>query len=197
MKTLLCAFLMCVPTICSAQATPGGTAAQFAVKGAGRLECSTYTSARKNKGSAEFQRLMGFIEGYITAANRYEPDTFDLSPWHNAMAFDIIVSNYCKDHEKTPLVNVVQQMVTGFRTIRVAKFSPLVEVGTGKDRAFVYEAVLRRSQQALKVRGLYAGTEDGHYSKPLSDAFASFQKSKGLQATGVPDPATLWMLLNP
>lgn len=197
MKTWLLILFACIPTVCSAQTNAAGGAAQFAVKGAGRLECSAYTNARKNKGSAEFQRLMGFIEGYITAANRYEPDTFDLSPWHNAAAFDIIVANYCKDHDKTTLISVVQQMVTGFRTIRVAKFSPMVEVGTGKSRAFVYEAVLRRSQQALKVRGLYAGAEDGRYSKPLSDAFANFQKSKGLSTTGVPDPATLWMLLNP
>lgn len=197
MKIWLYGLLACIPGVCFAQPAPSDQAMRFAVKGAGRLECAAYMDARKNKGSAEYQRLMGFIEGYITAANRYEPDTFDLSPWHNAAAFDIITSNYCKDHPTATLISVVQQMVTGFRTIRVAKFSPMLEVGAGKNRAFVYQAVLRRSQQALKVRGLYTGVEDGQYTKPLGDAFASFQKSKGLTATGVPDPATLWMLLNP
>ena len=161
------------------------------------LDCAAYLQARENKASEKFQRMMGFVEGYLSAANRYEPDTFDLTPWHNAEAFDIIIKNYCKNHEKVAMVSVVQEMVTGFRSIRVAKFSPMIEVGEGNHRAFVYEAVLRRSQQALKVKGFYTGSEDGRFTKPLSDAFALFQKSKGLEATGVPDPATLWMLLNP
>jgi len=197
MKRWLLALFGCVPAVCFAQAAPTGESKQFAVEGAGRLECAAYMEARKDKGSAEFQRLMGFVEGYLSAANRYEPNTFDLSPWHNAMAFDIIIENFCKDHGKVTLVSVVQQMVIGFRTIRIAKFSPMIEVGEGKYRAVVYEAVLRRSQQALKIHGFYTGGEDGRFSKQLSDSFSRFQKSKGLEATGVPDPATLWMLLNP
>lgn len=170
---------------------------QFAVEGAGRMECSAFMAAHSDKGSADYQRLMGFIEGYLSAANRYERDTFDLTPWHNAVAFDIIVGGYCKDHPKETLVSVVQRMVIAFRPIRVAKFSPLVEVGDMDHRAFVYEAILRRSQAALRRRGLYDGPEDGIYGPRLRDAFASFQRSRKLEPTGVPDPATLWMLLNP
>lgn len=181
---------------CPVQAAPAD-AGRFAVEGGGMLQCSSYLAARSDKTSNEYQRLIGFIEGYLTAANRYEPNTFDLSPWHNAMAFDIILGNHCKEHPADTIVSVVQRMVTGFRTIRVATFSPLIEVGDEKNKTYVYEAVLRRAEQALKVRGLYNGAEAGGYSPPLAAAFAQFQKSKGLESTGVPDPATLWLLLNP
>ncbi|MXP15564.1 hypothetical protein GRI44_12460 [Altererythrobacter confluentis] len=169
----------------------------FAVEGAGRFDCAAFLTARQDKSSAEYQRLIGFVEGYLSAANRYEPNTFDLTPWHNAAAFDIILNSHCTQHAQDTVVSVVQRMVTGLRPVRVAQFSPLVEVGDAKHRAFVYEAILRRSQAALKVKGLYKGEETGKFTPEMRNALAAFQKQHSLDATGVPDPATLWTLLNP
>ena len=170
---------------------------QFAVEGAGMLTCARFTQARSDTTSPEYQRMMGFVEGYLSAANLYEPNTFDLTPWHNAAAFDLILEHHCGQHPEDRLVSVVQRMVVGFRPLRVAQFSPLMEVGDAKNHAVVYEAILRRAQQALRVRGFYTGPEDGKFSPQLRDAFRAFQKSADLNETGVPDPATLWTLLNP
>ncbi|HEX9807678.1 MAG TPA: peptidoglycan-binding domain-containing protein, partial [Alteraurantiacibacter sp.] len=95
------------------------------------------------------------------------------------------------------IVSVVQRMVTGFRPVRVAQFSELLEVGDGQYHAYVYETVLRRAQAALRIHGHYTGEEDGRYSASLRDAFLEFQRKSDLEPTGVPDPATLWTLLNP
>ena len=170
---------------------------QFAVEGSGRLDCAIFIAARGDKGSAEYHRLIGFVEGYLSAANRYEPNTFDLSPWHNAAAFDLILSKHCTDHPEDLIVSVVQKMVGALRPVRVAEFSPLVEGGTGENRAFVQEAILKRAQAALRARGLYDGAEDGVFSPSMRDALIAFQRSANLYETGVPDPATLWTLLNP
>ena len=170
---------------------------QFAVEGAGRLDCASFTKARADKGSAEYQRLIGFVEGYLSAANRYEPNTFDLSPWHNAAAFDLVLEKHCSENPDEVMIAVVQKMVGALRPLRVAKFSPLVEVGTGENRAFVYETILRRTQAALRSRGLYDGEEDGNFSPEMRDALLAYQRSADLYETGVPDPATLWTLLNP
>lgn len=170
---------------------------QFAVEGSGRLDCTTFMAARKDKGSAEYQRLIGFVEGYLSAANRYEPNTFDLSPWHNAAAFDLILGKHCTENPDDLVVSVVQKMVGALRPVRVAEFSPLIEVGTGEHRAFVYETILKRAQAALSARGLYQGAEDGVFSPNMRDALIAFQRSANLYETGVPDPATLWTLLNP
>ncbi len=181
----------------SVPASADNTSKQFAVEGSGRLDCAAFTAARADKGSAEYQRLIGFVEGYLSAANRYEPNTFDLSPWHNAAAFDLILDKHCSDHPDDIIVSVVQKMVGALRPVRIADFSPLIEVGTGENRAFVYQTILKRAQAALGARGLYRGEEDGVYSPQMRDALRAFQRSANLYETGVPDPATLWTLLNP
>lgn len=170
---------------------------QFAVEGSGRVNCAAFTAARADKGSAEYQRLIGFVEGYLSAANRYEPNTFDLSPWHNAAAFDLILDKHCSENPEDLIVSVVQKMVGAFRPVRITEFSPLVEVGAGENRAFVYKTILKRAQAALTARGLYRGAEDGVFTQQMRDALLAFQRSAKLYETGVPDPATLWTLLNP
>ena len=170
---------------------------QFAVEGPGMVTCARFVEARSDTASPEYQRMVGFIEGYLSAANLYEPDTFDLTPWHNSAALGMIVANHCTQNPQDRLVGVMQRMVVGLRPFRVARFSPLLEVGDGQHRALVYETILRRAQAALKLRGLYAGAEDGTYSPQLRKAFRDFQRSVSLDETGVPDPATLWKLLNP
>ncbi|MGD9471046.1 MAG: peptidoglycan-binding protein [Novosphingobium sp.] len=170
---------------------------QFAVEGSGRATCQQFSAARRDQQSADYRTLIGFVEGYLTAANRYEPETFDLSPWHNEAGFGLILEKHCAEHPEESLVGSLQKLVIGLRPIRVAQFSKLVEVGDGTNRALVYEAILKRAQAALKRRGLYRGAEDGSFSPALRDAVKQFQKQQGLTATGVPDPATLWTLLNP
>ena len=170
---------------------------QFAVEGAGMLTCERFIAARGDNASPDYQRMIGFVEGYLSAANLYEPNTFDLTPWHNAVALDMILEHHCAQYPEDRLVSVTQRMVVGFRPLRVARFSPLLEVGDGQNRAFVYETILRRAQAALQIRGLYSGPEDGQFTPALRQAFVAFQSEKGLSQTGVPDPATLWNLLNP
>lgn len=178
-------------------AKAGDTADRFAVEGPGLLACSDFIEARADKTSLEYQRFIGFVEGYLSAANRYEPNTFDLSPWHNAVAFDLIINNHCSENPADPIVAVLQKMVSALRPIRIAQFSKMVEVGTGENKAVVYEAILRRAQAELRNRGLYSGEETGQFSPELREALFAYQKRSDLFETGVPDPATLWTLLNP
>ncbi len=184
-----------VAALNSARASDGAN--QFAVEGPGLLACAEFSEARTDKKSLEYHRFIGFIEGYMSAANRYEPDTFDLSPWHNAVAFDLIIDNHCRENPQEPIVAVLQKMVSALRPVRVAQFSKMVEVGAGENRALVYEAILRRAQAELRTRGFYTGEETGQFSPEMRDALLAYQKRTDLFETGVPDPATLWTLLNP
>lgn len=195
-RHILAIGLMAAATL-SAAAAAQDNPRQFAVEGAGMLTCARFVEARSDTTSPDYQRMIGFIEGYLSAANLYEQDTFDLTPWHNAAALDMIVENHCAQHPEDRLVGVTQRMVGGLRPFRVARFSEMLEVGDGQNRAFVYDTILRRAQAALQLRGLYSGPEDGTYTPALRQAFRDFQRSVGLDATGVPDPATLWKLLNP
>ena len=189
-----------LPVLACAYAAPAladNESGQFAVEGVGKQTCAEFVRDRADQNSGAYQRLMGFVEGYLTAANRYEPNTFDLTPWHNAGAFDLILESHCTAHPEDTLVSVVQRMVTGFRPIRLAQFSPLLEVGTDSAKTYVYEAILKRAQAALHMRNLYSGPEDGRFTPELKAAIITFQRSANLTPSGVPDAATLWTLLNP
>lgn len=170
---------------------------QFAVEGGGRSTCQAFLNARKDENSPEYKRLIGFVEGYLTAANRYEPNTFDLSPWHNEAAFGLILEKHCNDNLEETLVGTLQKLTISFRPIRIAQFSRMFQVGDGEHKALVYETIMQRAQAFVKGRGLYTGKEDGAYSPAMRDALKQFQIQQKLPATGVPDSATLWTLLNP
>lgn len=170
---------------------------QFAVEGGGRATCQAFLNARKDEASPEYKRLIGFVEGYLTAANRYEPNTFDLSPWHNEAAFGLILEKHCEDNLEETLVGSLQKLAISFRPIRIARFSRMFEVGYGEHKALVYETIMQRAQAFLQARGLYSGKQDGAYSPAMREALKRFQEQQKLPATGVPDSATLWTLLNP
>jgi hypothetical protein len=171
-------------------------AGQFAVEDAGRVSCAAYSRERSTK-TAAGDRMVGFVEGYLTAANRYEPDTFDLTPWHNHVAFGLILDQHCKKSPSDTLVAAAQKMVVAMKPQRLTDFSKLLEIKDGKSRAIIYETVLQRAQAELAKRKLYSGAADGRFTPELKLALQNFQKSARLSPSGMPDPATLWALLNP
>lgn len=169
---------------------------QFAVEGAGRASCATYTEARKSN-PPQAARYLGFIEGYLTAANRYEPNTFDLTPWHTPEALALIVDQHCKQAASDGLAMVAQRLVVAMMPHRLASESELVEVREGDKSVLVYEKIIRRAQNQLARRGLFAGERDGKDSQEFRAAVTRFQQLAKLDQSGVPDVATLWVLLNP
>lgn len=160
------------------------------------MSCSAFVAARAAK-NASYERAIGFIEGYLTAANRYEPNTFDLAPWQNAVAFGMILDAHCKRQQSDTLGVAVQRLVGALQPIRLAEPSKLIEVGDGRRKVILYEMILKRAQAALLRKGVYRGTATGVFDAPTREGFIAFQKSVSLDPTGLPDPATLWLLLNP
>jgi hypothetical protein len=190
------AVLAAVAISIPAPAAAGTQAGQFAVEDAGRLNCSAYSKARAANGPDQ-QRMVGFIEGYLTAANRYEPDTFDLTPWHNHFALALILDQHCKKNPSDTLVNATQKLVLTMKPQRLSNFSKLLEIKDGKERTIIYQSVLERAQAELTRKKLYKGAADGRYSPELKVALQTFQRTAKLPPSGMPDPATLWALLNP
>lgn len=168
----------------------------FAVEESGRMPCPAFIAARAAKNSA-YERAMGFVEGYLSAANRYEPNTFDLAPFQNSAAFGMILDAHCRKQSTDTLGMATQRLVGALQPLRLAEPSKLIEVGDGQRKIILYEMILKRAQSALARKGLYRGGATGLFDQPTKLAFVSFQKSVSLDQTGLPDPATLWMLLNP
>lgn len=169
---------------------------QFALEESGRATCAMYTRARDGSPQAT-ARYIGFIEGYLTAANRYEPNTFDLTPWHTPEAFALILDEHCAKNPDEALAMVAQQIVVAMMPLRLADKSDLVAIGEGSHQTTVYQRIIWRAQDELARRGLYRGKLDGADSPELRSALTRFQQLARLDPSGLPDVPTLWVLLNP
>jgi hypothetical protein len=182
--------------VLAGSASAGTRDGRFGVEYTGRTTCEAFLKAQAAR-SADYGRYLGFVEGYLTAANRYEPNTFDVAPWQDPRAFGLMLMNHCRRDPKEMLLAAAQKMVVALLPRRLTEFSPLYEVGHGQVRVEVYEAVLRNVQTELAKKGHYAGKVDGKYSTELRSALEAYQTSARLTPTGVPDQPTLWLLLSP
>ena len=191
------AFAFCLGLLASASCAAASTKdGQFAVEDGGRASCAAFTKASVTKNEA-YHRYVGFVEGYLTAANRYEPNTFDLTPWHTPASIALILATHCKKNPKDNLAMAAQRFVVAMAPVRLATFSNILEVGTDKNKTYIYATILKRAQYELMRRGLYHGQPSGQFNPETRDALAQFQTAAKLDPTGVPDTATLWSLLNP
>lgn len=187
-----CLCLAVGPRAASAASEDG----RFAVERPGQAMCSRFMRARMTN-DAEYGRYLGFIEGYLSAASRYEANTFDLTPWHNGPALGLIINKHCTDFPNEPLGIAVQRLVGALLPMRLASYSEMERIQTEQGTVEVYRTILERAQRALAQRGLYSGEANGRYSPQLQTALVDFQRSVGLDPTGVPDTPTLWVILNP
>ncbi len=180
---------------------------KFAIEGAGYATCAAFTAARnersdkaQNKPTDAYARFIGWIEGYLTAANRYNPDTFDLTPWQTAEIYGVIVGAYCEKHADTRLFAIVQQLVENLKPDRLKVPSEILTVVAKGPKGVTYNIpveVVRRAQEALKKQRLYQGEVNGQYDAATQKSFENFQAAVGVTVTGMPDPMTLWLLFSP
>lgn len=189
---LFCLALIAFAPVAGASTKDG----QFAVEDGGRTACLAFTKASAKRNEA-YHRYVGFVEGYLTAANRYEPNTFDLTPWHSTAALALIVDTHCKKYPKDNLVMAAQRLVIAMAPVRLATFSTILEVGGADNKAHVYTMILKRAQSVLARKGLYRGEANGEFTPEFRAALTQFQSLAKLDQTGIPDTATLWVLLNP
>ncbi len=170
--------------------------ARFAIKGVGVQTCQQFVDARAARAQA-YMRFRSWLEGYVTAVNRYEPQTFDSAPWGTTEVLTVILDNYCQETPDERFVQAVQKLTITLKEDRLIEASPLLTVTVSGQTTRVYEEVLRRVQVALAERGLYDSEPDGVFGPKTREAIATFQISEGLDGTGLPDPLTVWKLLRP
>lgn len=169
-------------------------AGRFAIKGAGLADCEQYLKARDGR-TPDFPVYAGWIDGYVTALNRFQGETYDLAPWQVSEILAGMVAGYCKQHGKTNFAEVVDRLAVNLAADRLVERSELVRVVYKEQEVLIYQEVLRKAKRTLKRKGLFAGDDaDGSFDESLAKALVSFQKEKKLDATGLPNYLTLYHL---
>jgi hypothetical protein len=163
---------------------------KYKIEGAGVLSCEQYLEARKQK-SPLYYRLGGWLNGYMTAVNRYLPDTYALASWQSIDLLLASVAAKCQENSKLSFHNVAQLLVGYLYASRLQEISPRLVATRGEKKAVVYRAILMKAQQQLSDGGFYGGAINGEYNNETAEAMLSYQGSKGLAKTGLPDQRTL------
>lgn len=166
---------------------------QFALKGAGFLPCQVYVHERE-KQSNVYYMIGGWLEGYLSAHNRYAENTYDVTSFETLELLLSVIQNHCQSNPNDRLYTIVNSMVQQLHPDRIEEESPRVEITEGEFTARLYRETIRRMQAKLAALGLYKDPVDGIYTDSTRAAIMAFQSDLEFETTGFPDQATLWKL---
>lgn len=166
---------------------------RFAVEGVGFGTCEQFSAAMEERSGAYF-RFGGWLEGYITASNRYIENTYDLTPWQTTDLLISLIGLHCRSNPTHQFYHVVLSLIQELETNRLVVESPVRRAQANDTVVVIYDEVLRRVQAELKALDFYSGPIDGLFGEATSAALANFQESRQLTKTGLPDQATLLRL---
>ena len=179
--------------------TIGGAAASdvngnYAVVGAGAQSCASFKQAAAD-GGPQLINYISWLQGYISHLNRSTPETYDVIPVSEPVAFANLVLRVCAQDDKQSFELAALKTVNVFAPLRVQTESPLVQITWNEKQLSVRQETIKTVQAKLKERGLYDSAVDGTFGPKTAESIIAFQKSKGLPETGLPDGITLANLL--
>ncbi len=185
---------LCLIMFHSAAAFAADKTGSFALKGAGFLRCQIFVTEREKKSNIYYM-IGGWVEGFISAHNKYVIDTYDVMSFESLELLLTVVQNHCQSNPNDRLYSVLNSMIIKVTPDRLRQDSPRIEIGEGKRKTILYRETIRRIQTRLAGRGLYKGRVDGVFTEDTKSALIAFQSDIGLETTGFPDHTTLWRLL--
>jgi len=190
--------IIAVISIITVLSTPSALAedssGKFAIKGAGVLPCQVFVAERAKR-SDVFRLAAGWVEGYVSAYNRFTPDTFDIASFESSELLLSIVQKHCEGHPQDRLHAVLHSMLTALHPDRLSVEAERIHLKDGERATMLYRETIRRMQAELARRGLYRGAADGRFTDETRSALIAFQTDLKFEATGFPDQLTLWRLL--
>lgn len=173
-------------------ATEGG---DFAVKGAGLTPCPRFIETLAED-STDLLIIAGWVQGYVTSQNQTRSGTFDLMPWQDASWQLSQLKRFCEARPEQRLIDAVAALLAYLERYSLSEAAELIRIRPPGDEPIgLFDATLKKAQQALKEQGHLDGPADGRWGPGTAEAFRSFQRARGLTVTGLPDQASLSLLL--
>ncbi len=189
-------------TAAPGEAAPGEAAPGEAAPGEAAPEADGAGAAGpEGEGTAgpamRFALFAGWIDGYLTAMNRLQPDTFALAPWMSVELVAGLVARHCDENPELRFGDAVQGMVRALEPDRLTARSDLLTLRAGGIALVVHREIVHRAEAALAEVGHDPGPIDGTYDQATHAALQAFQQAHDLPPTGLPDQATLLTLFHP
>lgn len=169
---------------------------RFAVKGRGLAPCSALTDAYRDETPDRFL-FAGWLNGYLTALQQTDPETFDLAPWQSTDFLVRYTLRYCGKNPDQPFFAAAAALATALREHRLTEPSDLILIRAEGRQGRYYQETLRQVEERLNALGLAQVDVDGTFTRESYDALKAFQRQHELEVTGLPDLPTLLKLFAP
>ena len=169
-------------------------AGSFAMKGAGFLPCEIYVKEREKRSNIYYM-ISGWLEGFITAHNKYADDTYDIASFESLELLLRVMQNHCESNPRDRLYSVINSIIIKLNPDRLRHNLAKVEIKEGERRTVLYRETIRRIQTKLTQLGLYKDEVNGKFTDATRSALMAFQSDIDFEKTGFPDQTTLWRLL--
>ncbi|QHJ11538.1 hypothetical protein FX988_01772 [Paraglaciecola mesophila] len=166
---------------------------KFAVKGAGKRLCSNFLLAAEQK-TTDYYLYGGWLEGYISAYNRFQPENYDATPWQTTELLLALLQQDCENSKDKHFLTVTNGLLKALFPIRLPAESALVAIDVNNAKSYFYVEILKRAKQRLIKMGYLQDVGNSDFDQATLEAFKHFQRDLGLAQTGVPDQNTLMNL---
>jgi hypothetical protein len=166
----------------------------FAFRGIGGQSCRIAMDQMQKDSKAAIA-LDSWLMGYLTAANREQSDTFDISPVVASGDLLNAVIALCRAHSDMPVESVFNGLLQVLSIARNRADSPIIETRSDKNTALVRTETLIAMQTKLVGYGYLKGKPYGTFGARSEMALKAFQKDQKLPETGVADGTTIVRLL--
>lgn len=182
--------------VLSCPAAAADSDGNFAYKGAGAQTCGAFRASWQD-GSRDLSLYGGWIDGYLTAYNQSQPETFDIAPWQTTQTLLGLTRSVCAQlPEDTAFTQAVWQLVQALQPMRLDRLSKAVVLTDGESQTAIYTALLPRVLARLSAEGLSPGEpQDTEFPDRLAASLTSYQERHGLDPSGRLDQRTLFTLL--
>lgn len=164
-----------------------------AVESLGMRRCSELITAQ-TEDETLYAAFGVWIGGYLTAANAYEDDTFDLTPWQPVELATAQIAAACKQQGDATIAAATASYVKFLKDQRLTEKSELLRLRSGNQGMFNYESVLADIRTRLEAQGAKITDPEGQFGGSFGRALQSFQREHDLPETGLPDMRTLILL---
>ena len=167
----------------------------FAVYGWGARDCNAIVAVLEGEQGAQARnQLAEWVSGYIAARNRVTDGVYDMTPVKSHISLVALARNICANNADQLFESVVAAMLTSFEALRIPEDSPVVSLSRNDRAITASETTLVRVQEFLIAEGFLDGSADGQYGPKTASAIEAWQEDTGLQTTGLPDVATLFLI---
>ena len=161
----------------------------FAIDGIGGKTCADFSAVLAEDNTQLINAYISWMSGFVSSYNMSAAETYDVTPWQTTELQLLKLGAFCEKNPEAPYYVAVNGLVKHLDAGKLAKAEDLVSIKHGETTVLIYTGILERVRATLMNEGKTV-PETG-FDGTFAEALQAYQTEHELEATGIPDLATL------